>query len=273
MTRGSPDRAPDQAPDQAPEGAHDWDPGAYARFRAERLRPALDLMMQIETPPAGGVFDLGCGDGAVAGALRARFPKRRLVGVDASPAMLAKAKGYDQTILADIAGWQPEEKVAVIFSNAALHWLEDHASLLPRLADMLEPGGVLAVQMPRQFGAPSHRFLRDIAGSMFPDKFDFSRYAAPVAPALDYLRMLRPLGQVAAWETDYVQHLAPTEGEHPVRAFTRSTAMRPIAEALGKSEMTAFLAAYDAALSAAYPPEADGSVLFTFRRVFFTVKV
>lgn len=262
-----------KSPEGAQDGAHDWDPGAYARFRAERLRPALDLMMQIETPPAGGVFDLGCGDGAVAAALRARFPKRVLVGVDASPAMLARAKGYDRTALADIADWQPEGPAAVIFSNAALHWLEDHATLLPRLAEMLEPGGVLAVQMPRQFGAPSHRFLRDIAGSMFPDKFDFSRYAAPVAPAADYLRMLRPLGQVAAWETDYVQHLAPTEGEHPVRAFTKSTAMRPIAEALSKSEMAAFLAAYDAALSAAYPPEADGSVLFPFRRVFFTLKV
>ncbi|MFN0194605.1 MAG: methyltransferase domain-containing protein [Aestuariivirga sp.] len=249
----------------------DWDQNAYARFRAERVRPALDLMMQIETPPSGGVFDLGCGDGAVAAALRARFPKRRVVGVDSSASMLAKAAGYHATQLADIADWSPGEPAAVIFSNAALHWLGDHHLLLPRLAGKLERGGVLAVQMPRQFGAPSHRFLRDIAASMFPGRFDFAAYIPPVAMAADYWRMLQPLGQVNAWETEYIQHLAPTPGMHPVRAFTESTAMRPIAGLLTSAELATFLAAYEAALSAAYPVEADGSVLFPFRRVFFTL--
>ena len=108
---------------------------------------------------------------------------------------------------------------------------------------------------------------------MFPDRFDFAAYVAPVAPAADYVRMLRPLGQVTAWETDYVQHLAPTAGMHPVRAFTRSTAMRPIADKLGPDEMDDFLAAYDAALSAAYPAEIDGSVLLPFRRCFFTLEM
>lgn len=98
----------------------DWDPGAYARFRALRLRPALDLMMQIGTPPDGDVIDLGCGDGAAAPSLRARFPKRRVIGVDGSPAMLAQARGYHATVEADIAGWTPDRPAAVIFSNAAL---------------------------------------------------------------------------------------------------------------------------------------------------------
>lgn len=69
----------------------DWNPGAYARFRGLRLRPALDLLAQVPELPPGDVVDLGCGDGAVAEALRARFPDRRLVGVDASPAMLRVA--------------------------------------------------------------------------------------------------------------------------------------------------------------------------------------
>jgi trans-aconitate 2-methyltransferase len=251
----------------------DWDAGTYARFRAERLRPALDLMMQIETPPSGGVFDLGCGDGAAAAGLRARFPKREIAGVDGSPAMLSRAKGYHRTHLCQIEDWRPEGPAAVIFSNAALHWLGDHARLLPRLAGFLEPGGILAVQMPRQFGAPSHRFLRDIAGSMFPDRFDFSLYVPPVGTASDYVRLLRHLGPVSAWETDYLHHLGPTQGEHPVRAFTQSTALRPFADVLTATELSAFLSAYDAALGAAYPPEADGSVMFPFRRVFFTLKV
>jgi len=250
----------------------DWDPGTYARFRGLRLRPALDLLAQVDGLPAGDVVDLGCGDGAVAGALRARFPGRRLVGVDASPAMLARAEGYDATVCADIARWQADG-VALIFSNAALHWLEDHAGLMPRLAGMLCPGGVLAVQMPRQFFAPSHRFLRDIAGAMFPDRFDFAGWQAPVAPAEVYHAMLAGLGTVEAWETEYVQRLEPSVEGHPVRCFTESTAMRPFRERLDEAEAARFVAAYEEALAVAYPLTEDGSVLFPFRRVFLTLRV
>jgi trans-aconitate 2-methyltransferase len=251
----------------------DWNPEAYARFRGLRLRPALDLLNAVADVPEGPVVDLGCGDGALALALAVRFSGRDLVGVDASPAMLARAKGYTRLEQADIADWRPETPPALIFSNAALHWLPDHATLLPRLAGFLVPAAVLAVQMPRQFLSPSHRFLRDIAASMFPDRFDFSSYHPPVAPAVDYHALLSPFGAVDAWETDYVQRLEPTEGIHPVRAFTASTAMRPIVEKLTATEASLFQAAYDQALTAAYPPRPDGSVLFPFRRIFFTLKV
>ena len=103
------------------------------------------------------------------------------MGLDASPAMLAKARGYDELVEADAATWKPKEPLALIFSNAALHWLDDHAALMPRLAGFVRPGGALAVQMPRQFLAPSNRFLRDIAASLFPDRFDVAQFDAPAA--------------------------------------------------------------------------------------------
>lgn len=256
----------------------DWNPGAYARFRGLRLRPALDLLAQVGALPAGDVVDLGCGDGAVAGALRMRFPaarkgpSRRLIGVDNSAAMLAEARGYDATVEVSIAEWQPDTPPALIFSNAALQWLGDHETLLPRLIGFLAPGGVLAVQMPRQIFAPSHRFLRDIAVAMFPEKFDFTGYRPPVAQAAEYYGMLCPWGKVNAWETEYIQHLEPVIEGHPVRAFTASTAMRPIADRLNGSELAKFLEAYDKALGAAYPVLPDGSALMAFKRLFLTVQ-
>lgn len=254
-------------------GKSDWNPETYARFRGLRLRPALDLVAQLRDVPGGDVVDLGCGDGAAAGVLRDRCAGCTLIGVDASAAMLERASGYDQLLQIDAAVWQPERPPALIFSNAALHWLPDHARLLPRLAGFLAPGGLLAVQMPRQFFAPSHRFLRDIAASMFPDRFDFSHYVPPVATAVEYVALLAGLGQIDAWETEYVQRLDATEGMHPVRAFTASTAMRPFAQDLNAAEMAKLCAAYDASLSSAYPARADGSVLFPFRRLFFILKV
>ena len=251
----------------------DWNPERYARFRGLRLRPALDLLAQISALTEGPVIDLCCGNGAVAGALAEQFKGRALIGVDSSPAMLAEAEktgAYAQLIEADVTAWQPEARPALIFSNAALHWVEGHEVLMPRLAAMLDPGGVLAVQMPRQWGAPSHRFIRDIAASLFSDRFA-DMPEAPVHSAVRYWELLSPLGSVMAWETEYVQRLDPQTEGHPVRAFTQSTALRPIFAKLNAKEQKAFLKAYDAALGAAYPLLADGAALMPFRRVFFTL--
>lgn len=254
----------------------DWSPESYGRFAGLRLRPALDLLAQVPELPAGKVIDLGCGSGAAGPVLAQRFADRKLIGVDASPAMLAQAAAtgaYRRCDLADIAEWQPGKPPALIFSNAVLHWLPDHARLFPRLAAMLAPGGVLAVQMPMQWGAPSHRFLRDFAAEMFPERFTLSDWQAPVSPPADYLRLLAPLGRVDVWTTDYIQRLAPVESGHPVRCFTQSTVMRPFAEKMSEEELAAFTARYEAALAAAYPAEADGAVLFPFRRLFLMMKV
>lgn len=253
-----------------------WNPGTYSRFRGLRLRPALDLMAQLpEVMPEGDVVDLGCGNGAVAGPLATRFPGRRLIGVDKSPDMLREAAQtaiYDWLMQADIALWMPDEAPALIFSNAALHWVNDHSTLMPRLVEQLRPRGCLAVQMPRQFDAPSHRLLRDVAEHLFPDMFDFSDFTAPVSPALDYASNLGHFGDVMAWETDYIQALPPDPVAHPVRRFTESTAMLPISERLNAEQLRLFLNAYDAALFAAYPLLENGGVLFPFKRSFFIVK-
>ncbi|MCB2130632.1 MAG: methyltransferase domain-containing protein [Rhodobacteraceae bacterium] len=254
----------------------DWNPDLYGRFHGLRLRPALDLLARVGDLPSGEVIDLGCGSGAAGPALSARFGKRhKLIGLDASPAMLkdaAAAGDYDQLIHADAEKWEADTPPALIYSNAALHWLTDHGVLMPRLADQLQPGGVLAVQMPRQFGAPSHRFLRDFAGEMFPDRFDLAQWKASVASPVEYFRMLAPLGQIDVWETDYVQRLEPSPDGHPVLSFTQATAMRPYLEKLRPDEVDAFRSRYNKALSSAYPIEPDGTVLFPFRRLFFVLR-
>lgn len=258
-----------------PDLTKDWSPEAYARFRGLRLRPALDLLAQVADLPAGDVIDLGCGNGAVGGALATRFPDRRRIGVDLSAAMLARAAAtgaYHHLDQADIGAWHPETPPALIFSNAALHWTCGHDTLLPRLVGALGQGGMLAVQMPGQSDAPSHRLLRDVAGALFPDRFPPSGWRPAVLPAEGYLRLLAPLGAAEAWETVYIQRLPPADDGHPVRLFTESTAMRPILDRLTPDETSGFVADYEAALAAAYPAEADGSVLFPFRRIFFTVR-
>jgi trans-aconitate 2-methyltransferase len=252
----------------------DWDPARYAAFRALRLRPALDLLAQVPDLPSGAVIDLGCGDGAVASDLVLRFPGRSIVGVDASAAMLEKAREtglYRGLTQADIALWGAHSPAALIFSNAALQWVGDHAQLMPRLAAMLVRGGVLAVQMPRQHAAPSHRLLHAVAAQLWPGRFD-PDIPSPVAEPPVYHAMLAPFGDVSIWETEYLQALDPVTEGHPVRAFTESTAARPVLGRLSADEQHDFLAAYDAALAEAYPALPDGRYLFSFRRLFLVFR-
>lgn len=249
----------------------DWDPGAYERFRDLRFRPALDLLERVPELPPGDLVDLGCGSGPVAAALAERFAGRRLIGVDASPAMLAKAaqtRHYDTLVEADIARWSPPSPPALIFSNAALQWLTDHRTLFARLLWALAAGGALAVQMPDQQQAPSHRLLREISADLAPELFDWTEWRSPVHAADVYRDWLAESARVETWHTLYEQDLPASEAGHPVRHFTQSTAARPVLNRLPPALVTPFCAAYDAALATAYPIRPDGSVGFPFRRFF-----
>ncbi|MGF1639810.1 MAG: methyltransferase domain-containing protein [Rhodospirillales bacterium] len=136
-----------------------WNPATYLAFEGERIRPALGLIGRIDIDAPATIVDLGCGTGNVTRMLAARWPGAAVTGVDSSVEMLAAARARPSAIAwieADLADFGPERPADVLFSNAALQWLDDHATLLPRLVAALAPGGVLAVQMPRNYDQPSH---------------------------------------------------------------------------------------------------------------------
>ena len=143
-----------------------WDPQQYLAFGGERLRPALDLMARVSLDSPRTIVDLGCGAGNVTEALKARWPEARITGVDNSPEMLARARERAPGIAwleADVGGWRPESPVDLLYSNAALHWIEDHATVFPRLLAHVAPGGVIAIQMPRNWEAPPHTSISEVA--------------------------------------------------------------------------------------------------------------
>ncbi len=253
----------------------DWNPESYGRFAGLRLRPALDLLHQVGALPDGDICDLGCGTGVVGPVLGARFNSRRIIGVDASPAMLEKARAtgaYADLQLADIAQWAPETPFALVYSNAALHWLPDHERLLPAIAKWVRPGGTLAVQVPHQNRAPSHRIWLDLVQEHYPGRVDPATIPGVREPT-DYHRLLSPFGEVDVWETEYYQPLPAAEIGHPVRHFTSSTFARPFLDRLNPQETAHIESLYDTVMDRAYPRAGDGSVLFPFRRMFFTLDI
>ena len=249
----------------------DWNPAQYLRFAAERSRPAQDLMERVAVaePDGARLFDLGCGTGTGARALKARWPKARVTGVDASAPMLAEAKAGGGDVVwieADLAAWRPDRPADLIYSNAALQWLPDHDRLFPSLVDGLKPGGILAIQMPLNHDAPSHRLMVDTADTgPWWRRFAAVPRQPPTRSAGAYYDLLAGrVRHLDLWETTYLHVL---EGDNPVVEWVKGTGLRPWLEAAGESR-DAFLARYAERIQLAYPKRADGRTLFPFRRLF-----
>jgi trans-aconitate 2-methyltransferase len=252
-----------------------WDPKQYLKFSDHRLRPALDLIARIALDDPRAIYDLGCGPGNITRLLAERWPGATTVGIDSSPDMLAKARKEAPAIAfeqADIAHWSPPRPANLLFSNATLHWLDDHAGLLPRLASHLAPGGVLAIQMPSNSTSPSHLLIEEAAqAGPWHAKLAQLRpvYRSMEAPDA-YYRMLAPLmREIDIWETTYLHVL---EGENPVAEWTKGTALRPYLDALTEPERNDFLRAYEIRVAAAYPRQPDGRTLLPFGRVFIVAR-
>jgi trans-aconitate 2-methyltransferase len=247
-----------------------WDPATYLRFAGERARPFLDLVSRVDVTAPGTVVDLGCGDGSTTALLADRWPAARVTGIDSSAEMLAAAPRRPRLEfrLGDVRGWQPHEPVDVLVCNAVLHWVPGHDRLLARWAQQLAPGGVLAVQVPGNVGAPSHALLAGLCRSpAWAERLaDVAPSPSAVLEPTGYLDVLTGAGLTAdVWETTYLHVLS---GEDPVLSWVRSTVLRPVLARLDDPAAAAFTSEYAAALRTAYPRRPDGSTLLPFRRVF-----
>lgn len=247
-----------------------WDPSQYLAFGNERLQPALDLLGRIPLQAPRRVIDLGCGAGNVTKELKARWPDAALTGVDGSPEMLARAREEDPAIAwmeADLNGWRPETPVELIYSNAALHWLDNHDRLFPQLMQQVTPGGFLAAQMPRNWEANSHTLINDAvkAGPWRETLEPLLRPAPSHAPSFYYEALSGITNALAIWETEYCQIL---EGENPVAEFVKGTQLKRFLDALEEPARSDFEHDYRARILKAYPKRGDGKTLFPFRRLF-----
>ncbi len=253
-----------------------WDPDIYERFKAYRDRPALDLLLQLpsDLDPLE-IWDLGCGTGEHAAVLARRHPRARVHGLDSSPDMLDRARGREadvEWVQADLSQFAPKIAPDLIFTNAAVQWAPDHASLIPRLAGTLSPGGVFACQMPAAYHTAWHLALRDVAGEPpWAARLGSVDAARPIAEPEQYYEWLGPVcREIDIWTISYLHVL---EGDDPVVDWMRGTALRPYLDALtSEDDREAFLAAYRARIRKVLPPRGDGTTLFPFPRLFIVAR-
>jgi trans-aconitate 2-methyltransferase len=251
--------------------AHEWDAGHYLRFANARTLPAVDLLSRIELQAPNSIVDLGCGPGNSTAPLKRRWPAAAVTGIDSSAELLAAARRNHPRIdfvPADIASWSADAPCDVVFANASLQWVGGHDRLMWRLFGQVAPGGVLAVQMPRNHDFATHALMRQVtAEGQWRDRLAGAREPSPVKPPEFYYDLLAPgSAQFTIWETNYIQVM---DGVAAIVAWLHGTGLRPFLARLAEAERPVFLERYAALLKDAYPAQADGKILLPYPRLFF----
>jgi trans-aconitate 2-methyltransferase len=126
-----------------------------------------------------------------------------MLGIDDSPSMLRLAEAFASDTVTfergDIAGWTGDADHDLVFANASLQWVPDHAVVLRSWAAALRAGGQLAVQVPSNNHHPSHLASVAVAHTEpFLSAFDGDPPTDPVASNVlrpeQYAELLFELG-------------------------------------------------------------------------------
>jgi trans-aconitate 2-methyltransferase len=245
-----------------------WNPGQYHRFQTERFAPFDDLFSLIKIRDRMRVIDLGCGTGELTRRLADKLPGSEVVGIDSSPEMLERAREYARDGLRFEPGSieNAEGVWDLVFSHAAIHWVDDHRSLVPRLLSMLTPDGQLAVQLPSNHGHATHTLIREIAGEEpFRAALDGWNRSAPVLSITEYAELLHENGgeEITVFEKIYASLL---ENSDALAEWTSGTALVPYFERLPEKLHEPFMERYRERLGLLYSP---GPVFYPFRRILF----
>jgi trans-aconitate 2-methyltransferase len=239
-----------------------WNPTQYDKFNAAREAPLYDLLALIDKRPGLRVIDLGCGPGNITVKLAAALPDSDVLGIDSSAEMLTTA--------AEVAGPRLKFEVGriedfaaaggpdydLIFSNAALQWVPEHAELLPRLLARLAPGGQLAVQLPADDYNPARLVFAEAAGWHYDlASLDITAYAE--------ILYAHGVTDLTVFEKVYPHVLADADA---VLEWGKGTALLPYLERLPPTQREPYLEEVRRRLHARYPGK---PVFFPFRRIVF----
>jgi trans-aconitate 2-methyltransferase len=130
-----------------------WDADVYHRVSSPQVGMAGAVLDRLALRGDETVLDAGCGSGRVTRMLLERLPLGRVIAVDASAQMVARAREELAGAAADVREADlaaltlaPGEQVDAVFSNATFHWVPDHDALFACLAAALRPGGRLSAQ-------------------------------------------------------------------------------------------------------------------------------
>lgn len=132
-----------------------WNAADYAEFSSGQLRWARELIGKLSMHGNESLLDIGCGEGKVSAEIAQGLPEGYVLGIDLSKDMIEYAKenfppakfSNLEFRCMDAGAIRLERHFDMAFSNAALHWVEDHVAVLQGIHSVLNTGGRILLQM------------------------------------------------------------------------------------------------------------------------------
>lgn len=130
-----------------------WNPEEYSQSSSSQYLWANELLSKINLTGRENILDIGCGDGRITAQIAKVVPNGKVIGIDSSKEMINYARKTFSTgdnanlkfVVMDAESIQLSEKCDLAFSNAALHWVENHKKVLDGVANVLKPNGRLII--------------------------------------------------------------------------------------------------------------------------------
>jgi trans-aconitate 2-methyltransferase len=244
-----------------------WDPAQYNKFATEREQPFWDLAQLLEPAESPRLVDLGCGDGRLTAELARSVGASSTIGIDSSEAMIAAATAHATAgirfEIGDIGSWLERDSCQILFANASMQWVTDHATVLDRWTRSLRSDGQLAVQVPANADHPAHRLAPELAGEWLEDAPPDPVEQNVLAPE-GYAELLDDLGygrQHVRLQV-YPHRLASTAA---VVEWVKGTTLTRFKGPLGTDRWEQFVVAYRARLLSALGDRAP--YFYPFKRI------
>jgi trans-aconitate 2-methyltransferase len=237
-----------------------WNSSLYQRYRSTRFAPFDEVRRLIASYRFRRVVDLGCDIGDVTQLLANYLYESEVLGLEPSPERFRRAQEktlpylrFAQRGIEAFAYADDEQTYDLVFSYAALHWVEHHERLIPALLKHVESGGQLVVQMPNTQKYPLYHHARAVASEApFAAAFESFLRGSPVLEPEAYGELLFAHG---CEDIVVLERLYPiiTEEIDSLAEFAALTMLTPYLERLPPELQIAFMERFRERVRAAFP--------------------
>ncbi len=247
-----------------------WNAEIYNRYGKERIQPSMDLVVRIREMKFQRILDVGCGTGMSTVPLVSAWENAEIIGIDMSKEMLEKAREILPTVtfiqrdcskpLFDVGTFD------LIFSNAFVQWLPNQEKFITNAFSMLNENGIFATQIPLFEEMPANQCIIK-AEEIFADQFkgiEKDKYV--LHSASEYYDMVaKSTDKIEMWITDYCHEM---DNHGKILEFLMGAALRPYIDRLNEEEQKMFMDEVLKNLKIEYHYQANGKILFPFKRLF-----